>query len=148
MKGLLAVLCVLLAFVSACGFAIAYSETIELPGGKSEIRTVNLNEGDEFSGQVIVLGNAINFSVSDPDGMIILNYTIANPTNFRFTAAKTGTYSFSFENRFSEEIKSVTLNYNVQHYIFGFPQEYILLFVIVGLAIVGVVVFVAVSPKP
>jgi len=148
MKSFLAVLCILLAFVLACGFVNAYSETIELQGGESKTRTVNLNEGDEISGRITIVGKAINFSVSDPDDRIILNYTIANPTNFRFTAAKTGTHSFHFENGVSEEIKFVTLNYNVQHYIFGFPQEYILLFVIVGIALVGVVVFVAMSPKP
>jgi len=148
MKSHLTVLCILLAFILTCGFANAYSETIELPGGDSVTRTVNMNEGDKFSGQVTVVGNAINFSVSDPDGIIILNYTTVTPTSFQFTAEKTGTYSFHFENWFSEEIKFVTYNYNMQHYIFGFPQEYILLFIIVGLALVAVVVFIAMSPKP
>jgi len=148
MKSLLAVLCVLLAFVLMCGFAIAYSETIELPAGESVTRTVNLNEGDEVSGRITVIPASINFSISDSDDIIILNYTNVAQKDFQFTALKTGTYDFHFENWFSEEIKVLTLNYNVQHYIFGFPQEYILVFVIVGLALVAVVVFVAMSPRP
>lgn len=148
MKSFLVVLCVLIAFVLTCGFVNAYSETIELPAKDSATRTVNLNEGDVVSGRITIVGNPINFSLSDPDNIIIQEYTISGPTNFQFTAAKTGMYSFRFENGFSDEIKFVTLNYNVQHYIFGFPQEYILVFLIVGLAVVAVVVFVAMSPKP
>lgn len=146
MKRLLTVLCILLAFFLGCGLADAYSRTIELQ--ESETETVNLNDEDVVSGRIIVVGNPINFSVSDPDDMIILNYTNIAQEDFQFTASQTGTYIFHFENFFSEEIKFVTLNYNVQHYIFGFPQEFIILFVIVGLALGAVVVFVAMSPKP
>jgi len=92
MKHLLPILCFLLAFALTCSLANAYSETIELKGGASKTRTVNLNTGDEISGRVTIVG--------------------------------------------------------VQHYIFGFPQEYILLFIIVGLSLVAVVVFAAMSPKP
>jgi len=148
MKHLLPILCFLLAFALTCSLANAYSETIELKGGASKTRTVNLNTGDEISGRVTIVGNPINFTVTDPDDKIILSYPINEPTNFKFTAEKTGEYKFHFENYFSEEIKFVTFNYNVQHYIFGFPQEYILLFIIVGLSLVAVVVFAAMSPKP
>ena len=148
MKELLAVLCILLAFVLMCGIAIAYSETIELPFGDSVTRTVNLNEGDEVLGRITLIPASINFSISNPENIIILNHTNVAQKDFQFTASKTGTYGFHFENWFSEETKVLTLNYNVQHYIFGFPQEYILVFVIVGLALVAVVVFVAMSPRP
>ncbi len=148
MKGLLAVLCILLAFVLVCSLAIAYSETIEIPIGDRATRTVNLNDGDKVSGHITVIPASINFSTSDPDDIIILNYANVTQKDFQFTASKTGTYTFRFENLFSEKTKSLTLHYDVQHYIFGFPQEYIILFVIVGLALVAIVVFVAMSPKP
>jgi hypothetical protein len=148
MKKPLAVLCSILIISLICSYANAYSETIELLGRDEEKRTVNLNAEDVVSGRVAIVGEAINFSISDPESSIIIHYTLTNPTDFRFTASKAGMYSFHFENLFSDETKSVSLNYNVQHYIFGFPQEYFLLFVIVGLALVAVVVFVAMSPKP
>lgn len=148
MKNLFAVLTILLAFVFVCGFVSAYSETIELKGEESVARTINLNGGDEVVGRVTIVGDPINFSISDPDGRIILNYTNIALKDFQYTTSKTGNYSFHFENLFSEKSKFVTLNYNVQHYIFGFPQEYVLVFVIVGLSLVAVVVFVAMSPKP
>jgi hypothetical protein len=148
MKKALAVLCSILIVSWICSFANAYSETIELPGRHEEKRTVSLNAEDVVSGRVAIVGSAINFSISDPENRIIQNYTLTNPTDFRFTASKAGTYSFRFENWFSDRTKFVSLNYNVQHYIFGFPQEYFLLFAVVALALVAVVVFVAMSPKP
>ena len=61
---------------------------------------------------------------------------------------ESGIYEFVFENLFSEETKQVTLHYNVQHYIFGYPQEYVLVFFIVGLAVLAVAIFTLLSPKP
>lgn len=148
MKSLLAVLCVLLALVLTCSSVYAYSETFELLARDSVQREVSLNAGDMLSGRVSLVGNAINFSVTDPDGKVILDQSLAEATNFQFTASKTGIHYFHFMNEFSDEIKYVTLNYNVQHYIFGFPQEYVILFVIVGFALIAVVVYVAMSPKP
>jgi len=138
----------LIALVLLAGIVSAYSNTFELPAGNSVTREVDLNAEDVVSGRVAIVGKAINFSVSDPDDIIISNYTVNGPLDFDFTAAKAGMYHFHFENWFSDEAKFVTLNYNVQHYIFGFPQEFALLFIIVGVALVAVVIFIAMSPKP
>jgi len=148
MKRPLAILCILLVSALACGIADAYSETIRVEPRDNETRTVNLSNGDHVSGRITLVGNSINFTVSDPEGRVILNYTVSNPLDFQFTTERAGTYSLHFENWSSDEIKSVTLNYNVQHYIFGYPQEYIILFVIVGFALIGIIIFVAMSPKP
>jgi hypothetical protein len=148
MKRFFTVLCSLIALVLLAGVVNAYSNTFELPAGNSVTKEVDLNAEDVVSGRVTIVGKAINFSVSDPDDIVISNYTVNGPLDFSFTAAKVGTYRFSFENLYSEEATFVTLNYNVQHYIFGFPQEFALLFIIVGVALVGVVIFIAMSPKP
>jgi preprotein translocase subunit SecY len=148
MKRSLAVLSILFALVLVAGIVYAYSETLELPVGDSRTREVDLNAEDVVSGRLTIVGNAINFSVTDPDGKIILNYTVNNPLDFKFTAAKAGKYHFHFENWSSEEVKYATFNYNVQHYIFGFPQAFVILFVIVGVALIAVVIFVAMSPRP
>ncbi|MCW4055511.1 MAG: emp24/gp25L/p24 family protein [Candidatus Bathyarchaeota archaeon] len=142
------VLCSLIALVLLAGVVNAYSSTFELPAGNSVTKEVDLNAEDVVSGRVTIVGKAINFSVSDPVDTVISNYTVNGHLDFSFTAAKVGTYRFSFENLYSEEVTFVTLNYNVQHYIFGFPQEFALLFIIVGVAVVGVVIFIAMSPKP
>ena len=125
MKRVLTVLWVLLAFSLACNFVNAYSETIKLPAGDSVTRGVNLSNEDHVSGRVTLVDAAINFSISDPDGVIVFSYTVSSPVDFQFIASKTGAYSFHFENWFSDEEKYVTFNYSVQRYIFGFPQEYL-----------------------
>lgn len=140
------ILCVL-----SLGFVEASSETFAVDAGESATRIVTLNEGDDVYGRITIVGvkeSQINISVSDPDGGIVLSYQNVGLVDFQFRASKTGQYGFEFQNLLAEEAKHVTFNYNVQHYIFGFPQEYILLFVIVGLGLVAVVVFVAMSPKP
>jgi hypothetical protein len=138
----------LIALVLLAGIVSAYSSTFELLARDSVTREVNLNAEDVVSGRVAIVGMPINFSVLDPDDVVISNYTVDGSLDFNFSAAKAGKYQLRFENWFSDEVKSVTLNYNVQHYIFGFPQEFALLFIIVGVALVAVVIFVAMSPKP
>jgi len=145
-------LCFMFIFcILPLGFVQASSETFTVAAEESAFRIVTLNEGDEAYGRITVVGveeNTMNISVSDPDGDTILSYQNVGLVDFRFAASKTGQYSFEFQNLLAQETKHVTFNYNVQHYIFGFPQEYIILFVIVGLALVAVVVFVAMSPRP
>jgi hypothetical protein len=148
MKRFFIFLCSLIALVLLADIVTAYSDTFELPARDSVMREVNLNADDVVSGRVSVVGMPINFSVSDPDGAVISTCTVDGPLDFNFTAAKAGKYQLHFENWFSDEAKFVTLNYNVQHYIFGFPQEFALLFIIVGVALVAVVIFIAMSPKP
>jgi hypothetical protein len=148
MKRFFAFLCPLIALVLLAGIVSAYSDTFELPAKDSVKREVNLNADDVVSGRVAIVGLAINFSVSDPDDVVVSNYTVDGPLDFSFTAAKAGKYQFHFENWFSDDVKFITLNYNVQHYIFGLPQEFALLLIIVGVALVAVVIFIAMSPKP
>ncbi len=152
MKSRLTIICVLLIlYILPISSAKAFSETFTVPAEDGMLRTVNLNEGDEVSGRITVVGtreNSINFSISDPNNITILSYQNIGLRDFKFTASNTGVYNFYFENWFSQEAKHVTFNYNVRHYIFGFPQEIILVFVIVGLALVAIVVFVAMSPRP
>ncbi len=137
-----------LVFGLICSLGNAYSESIELAIGASETRPLDLQEGDLVSGRITLVEGSINFSVVNPDGTLMQKNTVTGLADFQFTAMASGRYSFIFQNNISEEATFITFNYNVQHYIFGFPQEFILLFAIVGLALIAVVVFIALSPKP
>jgi hypothetical protein len=139
---------VLLVFGFICDLSNAYSESIELAVGASETRLVDLQDGDLASGRITLVGGSISFSVVNPDGTVLQEDTVTGLADFQFTATASGRYSFIFQNSISEEVASIAFNYNIQHYIFGFPQEFILLFAIVGLALIAVVVFIALSPKP
>jgi len=130
--------------------AKAYTGNFTVEAGDSVARALDLNEGNRVSGRVVVVGHEsiINFSILDVNQDPIRSYKNVGSSSFQFTVLESGVYTLQFENLFSEEAKQVTLNYDVQHYIFGFPQEYVLLFVIVGLALVAVAVFAILSPKP
>ena len=125
----------------------AYSENFIVEAGESVKRTLNLNEGDRVSGRIVVVDseNSLNFSIIDSDQNPIQSYQDVGSRNFQFTALKSGVYVLQFV---AAEAKQVTLNYAVQHYIFGFPQEYVLVSIVVGLAICAVAVFTVLSPKP
>jgi hypothetical protein len=147
MKRFLAVLPVLLVCTLVCGVATAYSGTITVEEQTVWPETVRLNEGDQVFMQLRVTPSGVNFSILTPASQVIVNSTNLAETDLQFSASVTGDYTLRFEN-WSPETQVVILNYNVQHYIFGFPQEYVLLFVIIGLALVAVVAFVAMSPRP
>jgi hypothetical protein len=147
MKLSLTALFILSAVMLVAGPVSASSETFRLDAGGHSTRDVQVNADDVISGRVSLVGMPINFSVTDPDDAVILD-SASNPLDFKFTAEKSGTYRFHFDNQYSTEVKYVTFNYNVQRYLFGFPQEFVILFVIVGIGLVAVVIFVAASPKP
>ena len=130
--------------------AQAYSGNFIVEAGGSVPKTLDLNEEDRVSGRFVVVSHEsiINFSILDANQNPILSYKNVGSKSFQFTVLESGVYTLQFENLFSEEAKQVTLNYDVQHYILGFPQEYVLLFVVVGLALVAVAVFAILSPKP
>lgn len=130
--------------------AQAYSGNFIVKAVDRVVKTLDLNEGDRVSGRFVVVSHEsiINFSILDANQNPILSYKNVGSRSFQFTVLESGVYTLQFENLFSEEAKQVTLNYDVQHYILGFPQEYVLLFVVVGLALVAVAVFAILSPKP
>jgi len=129
--------------------AYATSDNFDINAGESKTIPLDLNEGDRVSGKVAVVGieSIINFSIVGPNQNIIHYYQNVGSINFQFVVDEQGVYEMVFEN-LSEESKQITINFDVQHYIFGYPQEYILLFVVVGLAVVAVAIFTLLSPKP
>lgn len=151
MKPLIKAFIVLLIYysLSIC-FVYAYSGNFDVGAGDSTTRILELSEGDKVSGKIVVVGleSIINFSIINPKQTPIQSYQNVGSRDFKFMTNESGVYEFVFENLFSEESKQVTLHYDVQHYILGYPQEYVLAFFIVGLAVVAVVIFALLSPKP
>ena len=61
--------------------------------------------------------------------------------NFSFAATATGTYILHFDNSLSPEDEIVTLNYSIQHYIMGIPQNMFLVIVIAVIVVLAVAAF-------
>jgi hypothetical protein len=123
----------------------AVSRTIYVDAEQEEVESIYLKVDDEVSGRITVIGgdNDINFYITDPDEKVILSEERVSVKDFRFTASKEGTYKLHFDNSFSTDRKTVTFNYDVRHYIFGIPQEDFLVFVVMIVAIIGLVLFVS-----
>jgi hypothetical protein len=129
----------------------ATAETFPLPAGQTTVRTVNLNADDEVSGRISVVSsdesNQITFMVYGPGGKIVLPTTTVFASNFNFKAVEGGTYSFVFDNSMSTGDKTESLNYDVRHYWFGMPQEFVLMFIVVFLGVLGLVIYAMASKK-
>ena len=121
---LLPVLCAMMI-----GLVEAASQTFTVSSGEEVIKTIGLNEGDVVSGRVNV----------------VVRFDRASATDFGFTASGTGTFSLHFDNTLSDSDKTVTINYDVKHYILGMPQEYFYVFVVLFIGILGVMAFIALA---
>jgi len=150
-KNSFAILLLLVLFSCTSIEAKATAETFALPAGQTTVRTIDLNVDDEVSGRISVVGsdesNDITFMVYGPLGSIILPPTTVVSNNFNFKVIEAGTYSFIFENLLSTGDKTVSLNYDVRHYWFGMPQEFVLMLIIVFLGVVGLIVYARASKK-
>lgn len=126
----------------------AVSRTISVDAGKEEVETFSLKVEDEVKGRISVIGGAsndIDFYITDPNGEAVVPKETVSVQDFRFTASREGIHKLHFDNSFSTERKTVTFNYDVRHYILGIPQEDFLVFVIMIVAVIGLILFAAMS---
>ncbi len=125
--------------------AKATAETFSLPAGQTTVRTVDLNADDDVSGRISIVStdesNQIIFMVYGPGGKIVVPATTVFASNFNFKAVDGGTYSFVFDNSRETGDKTVGFNYDVKHYWFGMPQEFVLMLIVVALGVIGLIAY-------
>ena len=150
-KSGLAILLLLGLFSCTIVAAKATAETFALPAGQTTVRTVDLNVDDDVSGRISVVSsdesNQITFMVYGPGGSMVVPLTIVAVSDFDFKAAEKGTYNFVFDNSLSTGDKTVSINYDVRHYWFGMPQEFVLMLIIVFIGVLGLVIYAMASKK-
>jgi len=118
-----------------------------------EERTINLSlqQTDGVSGSFSTVsddGTGINFYVTDPYNNTILHYDDVLQRSFSFTTEVEGDFQLHFDNSLSAAYrKTVSLNYDVTHYIMGLPQEQFLMIVIVAVAVIGLILYAVLMPK-
>mgnify|MGYP001046545764 CR=1 FL=1 len=134
-----------LFFSLLTNMAAATAETFSVPAGQSAVRIVDLNAEDEVSGRITVVGKEeskdINFTVTDPNGHVVLPTESVVVANFKFSASEKGTYHLVFDNSGSVVDKTVAINYEVRHYWFGLPQEFVLMLIVVFIGVFGLVIY-------
>jgi hypothetical protein len=128
----------LIAFLVSAAQATTESITVET--GKEVSRTVDLAAGDRTTITFIVTGpspSTLHFYVVLPNGTTV-NYGEANQLTTDFFTDVKGECQLHFENNNTSDSQLVTLNYDVEHFIFGIPQLVFLLVAIAALLLVVV----------
>jgi emp24/gp25L/p24 family/GOLD len=113
--------------------------------------TLSLKLDDGVSGSFSTVsddGTGVNFHVTDPYNNTILHYEDVLQRSFSFTAETEGDFQLHFDNSLSAAYrKTISLNYDVTHYIMGLPQEQFLMIVIVAVALIGLMLYAVLMPK-
>ena len=117
----------------------ASTESVSIKPSDDFVRTLQLVSGDQVTLTYKVLGpypNALRLSVLLPNGTNV-DYGSENQGIIRFSTDVDGKCMLLFENNDPSNIQLLTLDYNVEHYIFGLPT---LLFVLIAVAVLLVFV--------
>ena len=129
----------------APSLAKATSMNITVPAGQEATRTINLAVDDRVLIRFTVIGqttNTIDFSITYPNGTLLSDFGNTGDVTYNFICTKEGDYILHFVNTDSTDDKLVTLNYEVDHYIFGMPQMLFLALVVVVVCVAAVAVFI------
>jgi hypothetical protein len=147
---IIVILALTVAFV---GLGHATTTNFTLKGGEKLIHPINLIVEDRVLIQYKVIGttadtsNTVHFSLSFPNGTV-KEFGEKGDFSYSFICDAEGEYTLNFTNTDQTESKLVTLNYEIDHYIFGIPQMLFMVIVIAVISVIGVAVFIGLSKKP
>jgi hypothetical protein len=146
----LAVLSVII-LTETLGVVYGTSASFTLQPLKEHTITLDLKETDGVSGSFSTVSNdetGVNFYITDPYNNTILRYDNVLQRSFSFTAEVDGSHQLHFDNSLSASSrKTVSLNYEITHYIMGMPQEQFLFILIAAVALIGLVLFAVLMPR-
>jgi hypothetical protein len=138
----------LLGVLIGLGKATITNFTVE--GGEEVTHPISLIVEDRVLIQIKVVGgtaNDLHFNMSFPNATV-RDFGAAGDFSYSFICDVEGEYVLHFVNTDQAENKIVTLNYDIQHYIFGIPQMLFMVILIVVVSMAGVAVFIGLSRKP
>jgi|YelNatPaOPRAMG01_1025707.scaffolds.fasta_scaffold07670_9 hypothetical protein len=132
------------AIVVSVDVAEATSTSFTVHGGEDVVKTIKLAVEDHVSIKFTVVGqtnHAITFYMVYPNGSI-RDFGNVGSFSYSFVCNLEGEYRLYFSNMASSEEKLVTLDYEIEHYIFGIPQMFFLTIIIVLVCLAAVATFV------
>lgn len=132
------------------GIAQATIVSLTIKAGEEVTHPINLIAEDRVLIQYkFVQGNttAIQFSISFPNGTN-RDFKTSGDFSHSFICDNEGEYLLHFVNNDQKEDVRLTLDYEIQHYIFGIPQMLFMVILIAIISLVGVAIFIGLSPKP
>lgn len=126
---------------------LAEATTMSFTVQKGEEKTLSLSlqVEDHVSVKFTVVGQTgsiLDFCITDPHGNVKVEYSNEGKVDYFFVCDEAGEYLLHFSNNDTSEGKLVTLNYEVQHFIFGIPQMLFLTLIIVLVCMGAVATFI------
>jgi hypothetical protein len=142
-KTLLHFFLIAVLFVIFIQLTEATTTNFTLHGGDEEVRSLKLAVEDRVFIRFTVIGQTtsnVRFYITCPNSTV-REFGEVGDFSYSFVCGDEGDYSLHFINS-SEEDKLVTLDYEVQHYVFGMPQMLFLTIIIVWVSVGAIAVFV------
>jgi hypothetical protein len=149
-KSLTRFLFILAALMILVGLAEATTTSLTVEQGNEVKCPINLAVEDRVLIRFTVIGETtsiVHFSLIFPNSSV-KDFGEVSEFSYSFVCDAEGQYTLRFANNDLTEDKLVTLDYEVDHYIFGMPQMLFLTIIIVLACIGGVAAFVLMSKKP
>jgi hypothetical protein len=131
----------LVAFSFILSFASivqAKTESLSVPAERELVQTIILAAGDRIDVTFTALGqtsNILHFWVVFPNATK-RDFGETSQFAFSFASDFKGECTLHFDNSGSSESKLITLNYEIENYIFGIPQIFFLIVVIAALLLI------------
>ena len=147
------ILIILALTVAFTGLGHATTTQFTLKAGGEVTHPINLIADDRVLIQCKVISaladtsNTVQFSINFPNGTVKA-FGEKGDFSYSFVCDAGGEYTLNFTNNDQTENKLVTLNYEIEHYIFGMPQMLFMVIVIAVVSVIGVAVFIGLSKKP
>jgi hypothetical protein len=126
---------IFILLISLSSTVQAATESLTVNAGKEIIRSIELGSEDRIQLTFQVLGIAqsddkFHFWMIFPNATM-KDYGAVTQATINFISGIKGSLELHFDNNNSSDAKLVTLNYDIEHYIFGMPQIPFLLIVVV-----------------
>jgi len=126
----------------------ATTMSFTVPAGQDITRTMTLVTDDHVTIEFAVTGqttSTLDFYIIDTNGTVTQSYPHIGNVNIDFVCSDAGNYTMHFSNIGSTEDKLVSLDYEIQHYIFGMPEMQFMTILIATLCLLMAAVFIAVG---
>jgi len=141
---------IVMVFVILVQLANATATSLTVPKAGEITRSISLVVEDHVLVKFTVVGqtaSTLDFCITDPNGDVKVEYSKVGTVSYPFICDEAGEYVLHFSNTDTSEDKLVTLDYEIQHYIFGVPQMLFLTIIIV-LVCMGAVATFTLMGKP
>jgi len=133
-----------IVFLIIVQIAEATTMNFTVNGGEEVTKSIRLAVDDRVLIKFTVVGSSdstLHFYITYPNGTV-KEFGKRGSLNYGFVCDAEGNYVLHFSNRDSSADKLVTLDYEVQHYIFGIPQMLFLTVIIVLVCVAAVAAFI------